>query len=80
MLDLAGHNMAKHIDFEVLKNVLINSCGWHYVELPTLGSNKRAIDIADWAHIECGGKWKHLGRHWLFEQEEDAILFKLTWS
>lgn len=71
--------MAQHVDFEILKDVLVKSCGWHYIELPTLGSNKRAVDISEWAHAECRGKWKHLGRSWLFERAEDAILFKLTW-
>ncbi len=76
----ASERLAEHIDFEILKDVLIKSCGWHYVELPTLGSNRRAFDISEWAHAECSGNWKHQGRHWLFELEDDAILFKLTWS
>lgn len=75
-----SQQIAKEIDFDILKGVLIQSCGWHYVQLDTLGSNKRAIDIGLWAHTECTGNWKHLGRSWLFEREEDAILFKLTWS
>lgn len=75
-----SNEIAKEIDFEVLKGVLTTSCGWHEVQLETLGSNKRAIDIGLWAHTECTGNWKHLGRTWLFERAEDAILFKLTWS
>jgi hypothetical protein len=79
-VDKAAKKLAEHIDFEILKDVLIKSCGWHYVELPTLGSNRRAFDISEWAHAECKSDWKHQGRHWLFALEEDAIMFKLTWS
>lgn len=76
----ASEDLAHQIDFEVLKDVLVKSCGWHYIELESLQSRKRAIDISEWAHTECKGDWKHLGRHWLFALEEDAIMFKLTWS
>ena len=79
-VDEASKRLAEHIDFEIIKDVLVKSCGWHYVELPTLGSNKRAVNISDWAHKECSGNWKHQGKCWLFALEEDAILFKLTWS
>lgn len=76
----AAKELAQHIDFEILKDVLIKSCGWHYIELESLQSRKRSIDISEWAHTECKGDWKHQGRHWLFALEEDAIMFKLTWS
>ena len=76
----AAQIIADEIDFELLKSILVSNCGWHYVALESLQSNERAINISEWAHTECKGHWRHLGRMWLFEKSEDAILFKLTWS
>ncbi len=76
----ASEDLARQIDFEILKDVLVKSCGWHYIEFDRLLSREHSVDLVNWAHTECRGNWKHSGRHWLFEQEDDAIMFKLTWS
>jgi hypothetical protein len=79
-IDQAGHRLAKDIDFEVLASMLVSSCGWTTVELPSLRSNDNAIDIADWLNLECKAHWRHRGRTFVFESKDEAALFKLTWS
>ena len=71
--------MSEEIDWEVLSNMLV-SVGWFKVELATLGSNKRAIDINNWMHTECTKHWKHRGKAWVFESRAEAALFRLTWA
>lgn len=79
-LERAGQELSKDIDFKVLTNMLVSSCGWTTVELPSLRSNGNAIDIADWLNLECKAHWRHRGRTFVFESKDDAALFKLTWS
>lgn len=79
-IDQAGQNIAKDIDFGVLASMLVSSCGWTTVELPSLRSNDNAIDIANWLNLECKAHWRHRGRTFVFESKDEAALFKLTWS
>jgi len=77
----AAKRVAEDIDFEVMSTLLVES-GWTKIELETLGSNKKAIDMREWAEAEgitAHGVYQR-GRTWLFKCYEDAILFKLTWS
>lgn len=71
--------MAEEIDWEIISDMMVH-VGWVKVELPTLGSNKRAIDMNDWMHNECTKHWKRRGKTFLFESKEEAALFRLTWS
>ena len=79
-IDQAGQDLAKEHDFEVLTNMLVSACGWVKVELPSLRSNGNAIDIANWLNLECKAHWRHRGRTFVFESQDEAALFKLTWS
>lgn len=72
--------MVEEIDFEVLSNMLVKSCGWTRIVLDTTGPNRRAVDINEWLHAECTRHWKRNGRTWVFENKNEAALFKLTWS
>jgi hypothetical protein len=71
--------ISQTIDFELLTDVLV-ACGWHVVKLPSLLNRKRSIDIMDWCHSDCKGKWKHNGRTFVFEDQGDAVNFALKWS
>ena len=79
-LERAGQELANEIDFEVLTGMLVYACGWSKVVLPSLRSNDNAIDIADWLNLECKAHWRHRGRTFVFENKDEAALFKLTWS
>jgi hypothetical protein len=74
-----GKQLSDSIDFEMLTEILI-TCGWHVVKLPSLGNRKRSIDIVDWCHSDCKGKWKHNGRTFVFQDQGDAVTFTLKWT
>jgi hypothetical protein len=74
-----AREITNHIDFELLTDVLV-ACGWHVVKLSSLLNRKRSIDIMDWCHSDCKGKWKHNGRAFVFQEQGDAVNFALRWS
>jgi hypothetical protein len=36
-------------------------------------------EISRWCHGVCRGQWNRIGYKFYFEDEADAMLFKLTW-
>ena len=54
--------------------------GWTCVDLDRFENNQQAVDMQHWAEENCAGKYHSLGRHWIFEHSEDAVLFRLKWS
>jgi hypothetical protein len=75
---IAAQEIADEIDFEIVSNILIQS-GWTVINMrilpQTIGSN-----VNDWLHTECKKHWQHRGNTWIFEDRNEAALFKLTWS
>lgn len=53
--------------------------GWHRIDLARFKNNKHAVDIQTWVADNCKGKWHSFGRHWIFENSEDAVMFRLKW-
>lgn len=73
--------IAKILQEEIDKEVLIEIRTAHYISLGwTLITIDAAIeDIGDWMkHIQ--GDWRAYHDRWLFENADDATLFKLTWG
>jgi hypothetical protein len=66
------------IDFEIIAGMLVEM-GWHLIELETLGSNHRAIDIQYWCNEHIKNKYQHRGRKFIFSNAGDAINFSLVW-
>jgi hypothetical protein len=54
--------------------------GWYGVELTRYTDNYHAVDVREWVHENCTGEYNSFGRHWVFEQSADAVLFKLRWA
>jgi len=77
--DKLGSRMAKEIDREILWSML-EGMGWTRVMLPTLGSNKQAVDITMWIEENCKFAVEHSGRDFMFESQQDANWFKLRWG
>lgn len=75
IMNRASKSIADEIDFEILTSMLINECGWARVILDTIGP-----DVNNWLHIECKHHWKHRGKTWVFENKDEAALFRLTWA
>lgn len=74
-------DIAKILQEEIDKEVLTEIRTQHYLNLGwTLVQNKVAIeDIGGWIK-NIQGDWRAYHDRWLFEREDDATLFKLTWS
>jgi hypothetical protein len=79
ILEELGTQMQSSIDFEILTDVLVKSCGWHRVELKRFKDNHHAVDISYWCHDNIKNAWKRNGRHFVFENQGDAVTFTLKW-
>jgi hypothetical protein len=79
ILDELAEKMHSSIDFEILTDILVKSCGWHRVELDRFQDNCQAVDIANWCHDTLKNKWKRSGCHFVFEDQGDAVNFTLRW-
>jgi hypothetical protein len=53
---------------------------WYDVELSRYTDNYHAIDVREWVRDNCAGEYNSFGRHWVFENSADAVLFKLRWA
>lgn len=74
-----SNEIAKEIDFEIIADILVASCGWHKV-WKTPESTEQATSMAKWCTNHCENRSRYRGSVWLFERSEDAVLFSLTWG
>jgi hypothetical protein len=79
ILDELAEKLHSAIDFEILTDILVKSCGWHRIELDRFRDNREAVDIANWCHDPVKNKWKRSGCHFVFEDQGDAVNFTLRW-
>ena len=74
-----SQRLADSVDFEILADALMRSCGWCKITLePMVMEKSTAIDR--WIKTHCQGHHLAQGLTWLFENSQDAIIFKLKWS
>ena len=74
-----GKTMSDHIDFELLCDVLTQSCDWTNVDIDR-DLSVSSYDLQDWCEKNLKGKWMTRNRVWLFEKAGDATLFILKWA
>ena len=79
ILEELGEQMHSAIDFKILTDVLVKSCGWHRVSLERFQNNRHAVDISNWCHDNIKNSWKRNGSHFIFEDIGDAVTFTLKW-
>ena len=79
ILDELSEKMHSSIDFEILTDVLVKSCGWHRVDLEKFRNNNHAVDITTWCHDNIKNEWKRNGSHFIFEDTGDAVNFSFKW-
>jgi hypothetical protein len=79
ILEELGTQMQSTMDFEILTDILVKSCGWYRIELDRFQDNRQAVDIANWCHDTVKNKWKRSGCHFVFEDQGDAVNFTLRW-
>lgn len=78
MTKILAQEMQREIDAEVLRS-MFKELGWHEIVLTPMTHEKgKAID--QWVHEHLKGRshWTH-GLVWLFEEDRDAMWFKLKW-
>jgi hypothetical protein len=70
--------MQKEMDAEILRS-MFKDIGWHEVVLTPM-THERGKEIDYWVQntVKGRGRWTH-GLVWMFEQEQDAMWFKLKW-
>ena len=71
--------LANDIDREILWGWLVQ-LGWKRFMLDRLQDNKHAIDITFWLEDNCQGKFERNGREFIFEKEQDYLMFVLRWA
>jgi hypothetical protein len=75
MLTKLSKSMADQIDWNILSEILIEQ-GWKKVIREPLFYDE---DVHGWLDLIKTGKIRSLGNEWLFEKEQDAIMFSLRW-
>ena len=81
-MDILAEEIQKELNAEILFNIY-KANGWYPVEnCRNLSFNRSALAaVQDWLTEGCIGKW-HLKSHtdYIFERQEDAMMFALKWS
>lgn len=70
--------LSDEIDAEIIAGMMIEM-GWHLVELGSLVSNHRAIDIKEWCEENVKHKYQSIGHKFIFSDSGDAVNFTLRW-
>jgi hypothetical protein len=82
IIDIMAEEIQKEIDAEILFQIY-KAGGWYPVEkCHNLTFNKPALTaVQDWLIEGCIGQW-HIKSHtdYIFERQEDALMFALKWS
>jgi hypothetical protein len=67
------------MDFSIISSLLIDACGWTKIELEALFPAPK-VEILDWTNDNCHGRFMNSGKEFIFENANDALIFKLKWS
>lgn len=77
--DAAAKILQEEIDWELMVDMMV-AVGWTKVKLPRFFASGPTLDMNNWLHNECKRHWRHRNTIWIFEDKNEAALFKLTWS
>ena len=78
MLEEAARKLAEDIDAEVFRG-LLRDTGWHEVVLSWVMTHEVSKEIDEWVERKIKGNHWNRGLVWLFEDDTDAMWFKLRW-
>ena len=74
--DKLAKEISDQIDWNVLSEILISN-GWtRVIREPIFNWNE---DVTGWLDLIKIGHVRSMGNEWLFEKEQDAIMFSLRW-
>ena len=54
--------------------------GWTSISISRLQDNRHAIDITYWLEENIKNNYRRNGRHFIFENSREAVLFMLRWG
>ncbi len=77
--DQAAKILQEEIDQEILFD-LLQQIGWTRVELASKWLPVTGIELHEWREANLTGHCRAHNNVWMFENKNDAALFKLTWS
>lgn len=81
MMDVLAKEIQKEIDAEVMFE-MYKQIGWYpVVDCKNLTFNKPLLDqVEQWLSTVCTGKY-HIKSHtdYIFERQDDAMMFSLKW-
>jgi|APCry1669189567_1035234.scaffolds.fasta_scaffold27826_2 hypothetical protein len=79
MADSLGKEFQKTMDFEIMADIMVDMRGYVRLEID-YGPNQRWDDVIAWVGNNCSGEYQEHNGTWIFELEEDAVLFRLKWQ
>lgn len=76
LADKLAKEISDQIDWNILSEILISN-GWtRVIREPVFNWNE---DVTSWLDTVRIGHVRSMGNEWLFEKEQDAIMFSLRW-
>ena len=72
--DTIAKQIAEQLDWDILAEILISK-GWTRVTRSPMFNE----DVKGWLETVRIGHVRSMGEDWLFEKEQDAIMFSLRW-
>ena len=79
LIDQLTKEMERERDADILYG-LYRVSGWHEVKLTRWLDRDEAAELWDWRRDNVTGDCYNVDQGWLFELEQDAIMFALRWS
>lgn len=77
--DDMANALREEIDWEILSDLLVE-CGWSKVQLSNKFLPVTGVELHEWREKNLTGSWKAHGSTWLFENQNDAVIFTLRWA
>lgn len=78
IMDQAAKRLAEEIDAEIMRGLLKES-GWHEVVLQWIMTHEVSQEVDEWVERKTKGKYWNRGLVWLFENDTDAMWFRMRW-
>jgi len=70
--------LQEEIDAEVMRE-LLKDVGWHEVTLQWIMTHEQSQEVDEWVSRKTKGKHWTRGLVWLFENDTDAMWFRMRW-
>lgn len=78
IIEQSAKRLAEDIDAEIMRGLLKES-GWHEVVLQWIMTHEVSQEVDEWVERKTKGKHWNRGLVWLFENDTDAMWFRMRW-